>query len=120
MSSVLASATPRSAPRVTSAHQAKVASLEAGLTTREMISAIARSRCRPGGDQLLALQARVDQVDDVVRQRGDVGHGLVLDRPGLPVGAAQVGRGVVPGPALLVDVTGLLDSDYVHLADVPR
>ena len=96
-----ASATPRSAPRVVSAHQVKVDSLEPGLTTREMIRARARSRCaarraeqrgqaqlaghgvhggdvpvrqRPGdgdrlagGDQLLALQPGVDQVDDVVR-----------------------------------------------------
>jgi hypothetical protein len=26
----------------------------------------------------------------VVRERGQVGHGLVLDRAGLPVGTAQV------------------------------
>ena len=92
---------PRSAPRVVSAHQVKVDSLEPGLTTREMISARARSRCGPagpssagrpsfaghgvhggdvavrqrpgdgdrlgGGDQLLALQPGVDQVDDVIR-----------------------------------------------------
>ena len=46
---MLASATPRSAPRVVSAHQARVASLEPGLATREMTSARARSRCRPAG-----------------------------------------------------------------------
>jgi len=27
------------------------------------------------GDQLLAFQAGVDQVDDVIRQGGQVGHG---------------------------------------------
>ena len=41
--SVDASATPRSAPRVTSFHQVKVDSLEPGRTTREMIRARARS-----------------------------------------------------------------------------
>ena len=49
----------------------------------------------PGGHQGLTLQPGVDQVDDVPEQRGQVGHGLVLDRAGLPVGAAQVSRGVV-------------------------
>ena len=66
-----------------------------------------------GGHQRGAFQARVDQVDDVIGQRGDVGDGLVLDLAGLPVGAAQVGRGVVLAAALLVDVPGLGDSDYV-------
>jgi hypothetical protein len=67
----------------------------------------------PGRDELLAFEAGVDQVDDVLRQRGEVGDGLVLDRAGVAVGAAQVGRGVVPAAALLVDVPGLADSDYV-------
>ena len=49
----------------------------------------------------------------MIGQRGQVGHGLVLDLAGLPVGAAQVGRGVVLAAALLVDVAGLGDSDYV-------
>ena len=49
MSSVDAPATPRSAPSVVSAHQVSVDNLEAGATTREMISASARSRCRPAG-----------------------------------------------------------------------
>ena len=49
MSSVDAPATPRSPPSVASAHQVRVDSFEAGLTTREMISARARSRCRPAG-----------------------------------------------------------------------
>ena len=40
---------PRSAPSVVSAHQVRVDSLEAGATTREMISASARSRARPAG-----------------------------------------------------------------------
>ena len=38
-------ATPRSAPKVTSDHQARVDSLEAGAATREMTRASARSRC---------------------------------------------------------------------------
>jgi len=46
----------------------------------------------PGGDHLLAFQARVDQVDDVAGQRGNVGHGLVLDLAAVTVGAPQVGR----------------------------
>ena len=71
-----------------------------------------------GGDQLLALQPGVDQVDDVVRQRGQVGHGLVLDLAAVAVGAAQVGRGVVLAAALLVHVAGLADSDYVNLPAV--
>ena len=66
-----------------------------------------------GRDQLLALQPGVDQVDHVVRQRGQVGHGLVLDLAAIAVGAAQVRRGVVLAAALLVDVPGLGDSDYV-------
>ena len=49
MSSVDASATPRSPPRVVSFHQVRVDSLEPGRTTREMISARARSRARPAG-----------------------------------------------------------------------
>ena len=53
-------------------------------------------------------------------QRGQVGHGLVLDRAAVAVGAAQVGRGVVLAAALLVDVPGLPDSDYVNLPAVPR
>ena len=40
---------PRSAARVVSAHQAKVDSLDAGATTREMIRASARSRSGPAG-----------------------------------------------------------------------
>jgi len=68
-----------------------------------------------GRDHLLALQARVDQVDDVARQRGEVGHGLVLDLAAVAVGAPQVGRGVVPAAALLVHVPGLGDFDYVDL-----
>src|SRR5262249_24058185 len=76
---------------------------------------------RPGGGgELLALQPGVDQVDHVIGQRGDVGHGLVLDLAAVTVGAPQVGRGVVPLAALLVDVPGLPDSDYVHLAAVSR
>jgi hypothetical protein len=73
-----------------------------------------------GGDQLLALESGVDQVDDVAGQRGQAGHGLVLDRAGIAVGAAQVGRGVVLAAALLVDVPGLADSDYVDFPGVPR
>ena len=73
-----------------------------------------------GGDQLLAFQAGVDPVDDVARQRGQVGDGLVLDRAGLPVGAAQVRRGVVLAAALLVHVAGLGDSDYVNFPGTPR
>ena len=49
MSSVPASATPRSAPRVVSSHQVRVDSFEPGRTTREMIRARARSRGRPAG-----------------------------------------------------------------------
>ena len=49
MSSVDAPATPRSPPRVVSSHQVRVDSLEPGRTTREMISASARSRGRPAG-----------------------------------------------------------------------
>ena len=76
---------------------------------------------RPGGgDQLLAFQPGVDQVDDVVRQRGQVGHGLVLDLAAVAVGAAQVGRGVVLAAALLVHVPGLADSDYVNFPAVLR
>jgi hypothetical protein len=55
-----------------------------------------------GGDQLLAFEAGVDQVDDVAGQRGEVGDGLVLDLAAVAVGAAQVGRGVVLAVALLV------------------
>ena len=154
MSSVDASATPRSAPRVVSSHQVRVDSLEPGLTTREMISARARSRCRPAGpsragrprvravawtaatwpcgsDPVMVTASAagtscwpfrpgVDQVDDAVRQGGQVGHGLVLDRAAVAVGAAQVGRGVVPAAALLVHVPGLADSDYVDLPAVSR
>ena len=61
-----------------------------------------------GGDQLLAFQPGVDQVDDVAGQRGQVGHGLVLDLAAVAVGAAQVGRGVVLAAALLVHVPGLV------------
>jgi hypothetical protein len=49
---VQASATPRSAPSVVSAHQAVVASFEAGRTTRAMTSANARSRDRPAGPNI--------------------------------------------------------------------
>ena len=73
-----------------------------------------------GGHQRRALQAGVDQVDDVIGQRRQVGHGLVLDLAGLPVGAAQVGRGVVLAASLLVDVPGLRDSDYVNLPACSR
>ena len=83
-------------------------------------------RQRPGdgdraddGDQLLALQPGVDPVDDVVRQRGQVGHGLVLDLAAVAVGTAQVGRGIVLAAALLVHVAGLADSDYVNFPAVP-
>ena len=48
-SSVVASSMPRSAPSVESPHQARVDSFEPGVTTREMIRARARSRCRPAG-----------------------------------------------------------------------
>jgi hypothetical protein len=58
----------------------------------------------PAGDELLSFEAGVDQIDDVLRQRGQVGDGLILDRAGVAVGAAQVGRGVVAAAALLVDV----------------
>ena len=71
-----------------------------------------------GGDQLLALQPRVDQVDDVIRQRGQVGHGLVLDLAAVAEGAAQVGRGVILAAALLVHVAGLANSDYVDFPAV--
>src|SRR5262249_36363100 len=47
MSSV--EAAPRSAPRVVSAHQVSVDSLDAGATTRAVISASARSRWRQAG-----------------------------------------------------------------------
>ena len=67
-----------------------------------------------GGDELLAFEAGVDQVDDVAWQRGQVGDGLVLDHAGIAVGAAQVGRGVVLTAALLVDVPALGHSDYVN------
>ena len=67
-----------------------------------------------GRDQMLSLETGVDQVDHVARQRGQAGHGLVLDRAAVAVGAAQVGRGVVPAAALLVDIPGLADSDYVN------
>ena len=73
-----------------------------------------------GGDQLLAFEPGVDQVDDVAGQRGQVGHGLVLDLAAVAVGAAQVGRGVVLAAALLVDVPGLADSDYVNFPAVSR
>ncbi len=73
-----------------------------------------------GGDQLLALQPGVDQFDDVVRQCGQVGHGLVLDLAAVAVGAPQIGRGVVLTAALLVDVAGLADSDYVDFPGAPR
>jgi hypothetical protein len=73
-----------------------------------------------GGHQLLALQPGVDQVDHMVRQRGQVGDGLVLDRAAVPVGAPQVRRGVVLAVALLVHVAGLRDSDYVNFTGVPR
>ncbi len=68
-----------------------------------------------GRDQMPALQSRVDQVDDVVRQDGEVGDGLVLDLAAVAVGAPQVRRGVVLAAALLVHVPGLADSDYVYL-----
>ena len=48
-SSVVASWMPRSGPSVMSPHQAIVDSFEPGCATREMISASARSRCRPAG-----------------------------------------------------------------------
>ena len=48
-SSVVASATPRSAANVVSAHQRVVASLEPGRHTRAMIRASAMSRSRPAG-----------------------------------------------------------------------
>ena len=73
-----------------------------------------------GGDELLAFEAGVDQVDDVAGQRGQVGDGLVLDRAAVAVGAAQVGRGVVLAAALLVHVPGLGDSDYVNFPAVFR
>ncbi len=73
-----------------------------------------------GGDQLLAFQPGVDPVDDVVRQGGQVGHGLVLDRAAVAEGAAQVRRGVVLTAALLVHVAGLGDSDYVNFPGAPR
>jgi hypothetical protein len=66
-----------------------------------------------GRDELLSFEPGVDQVDDVVRQRGQVGHGLVLDLAVVAVGAAQVRRGVVLAAALLIHVPGLGDSDYV-------
>ena len=69
----------------------------------------------PAGTICLALEPGVDQVDDVVRQRGQVGDGLVLDLAAVAVGAPQVGRGVVPAAALLVHVPGLGDFDYVDL-----
>ena len=46
-----APATPRSAPRVVSAHQAGWTASRPGRTTRETISASARSRCPPGRAQ---------------------------------------------------------------------
>jgi hypothetical protein len=80
--------------------------------TREMIRARARarSRARPA---VPAFEADLDQVDDVVRQRGQVGDGLVLDLAGVAVGTAQVRRGLVLAVALLFDVAGLGNSDYV-------
>jgi hypothetical protein len=71
-----------------------------------------------GGDQLLAFEPGVDQVDDVAGQRGQVGHGLVLDLAAVAVGAAQVRRGVVLAAALLVHVAGLAHSDYVDFPPV--
>src|SRR5580658_3358059 len=73
-----------------------------------------------GGDHLLAFEAGVDQVDDMVWEGGEVGDGLVLDLAAVAVGAAQVGRGVVLAAALLVHVPGLGDSDYVNLPAVYR
>ena len=72
MPSVEALATPRSAPRVVSAHQASVASLDAGATTREMTSASARSRSAQAGPssagQAQPGRHRVDRGDVPVRQ----------------------------------------------------
>ena len=55
-----------------------------------------------GGDELLAFEADIDQVGNVVRQRGQVGYGLVLDLAAVAVGASQAGRRVVLAAALLV------------------
>src|SRR6516164_11230291 len=52
----------------------------------------------------------------MARQRRQVGHRLVLDLAVLPVGAPQVGRGVVPAVALLIHIPGLRYSDYVDFA----
>ena len=49
MPSVDALVMPRSVPRVVSAHHARVASSDAGATTREMTSASARSRSAQAG-----------------------------------------------------------------------
>jgi hypothetical protein len=109
MSSVDLSATPGSAPRGGVGHPGQVDSFGAGPD-------------HPGDDQrhrladrdrLLAFKPGVEQVDDVVRQRGKVGDGLVLDLAAVAVGAAQVRRGLVSAAALLVDVPGLGDSDYM-------
>jgi hypothetical protein len=48
-SSVVASPMPRSAPSVTSPHQARVESFEPGAATLDTMSARARSRWRPAG-----------------------------------------------------------------------
>ena len=122
----MAAAVPRSAPRVVSAHQVSVDSLDAGATTREMTRASARSRSGQTGPSSAgspSLTAMACAGGDVpVRQRpqdrrclrgGDqrgafqrrldrVGHGFrqpgqVGQRLVLDPGAVAVGAPQVPG-----------------------
>src|SRR6266481_5194685 len=97
MSSVDASLTPRSAPRVVSAHQVSVDSLEPGLTTREMISARARSRWRPAGPSSAGSPSLA---------------AMACTAATWPCGSDPV-MVTAPAAGLLVHVPGLTHSDYV-------
>src|SRR6266568_4867630 len=105
MSSVDASVTPRSAPRVVSAHQVRVDSLEPGLTTREMISARARSRWRPAGPSSAGSPSLA---------------AMACTAATWPCGSDPVMVTASAAATLLVDITGLVDSDYVDFPAVSR
>src|SRR6266480_3221028 len=99
MSSVDAPATPRSSPRVVSAHHVRVDSLEAGAVTREMTRARARSRCRPAGPSRAGSPSSL---------------AMACTAATWPCGSDRV------MVTFLVHVPGFADSDYVDLPDVPH
>jgi hypothetical protein len=65
------------------------------------------------GDQRRALQRRLDRIDCLLWQPGQIGQRLMLHLLAVAVGAPQVARLVLAPPALLVRVAAA-DPGHMH------